>query len=60
MNFNDYIGGLVIVCLIALLLNLLICGALVLIAQVKAGNHATRVAKQAARLSETLEVRNLK
>lgn len=33
---------------------------LVVIAQVKADHHATRVAKQAARLSETLNTRNVK
>lgn len=60
MNFNDYLGGLIIVILAVLFLNLLICGALVIISQVKADNHATRVAKQAAKLSEILNTRNLK
>lgn len=60
MNFNDYLGGLVLVILALLFINFLICGALVIISQVKADHHATRVAKQAAKLSETLNTRGLK
>lgn len=60
MNFNDYLGGLVLVILALLFINFLICGALVIISQVKADKHAARVAKQAAKLSETLNTRGLK